>query len=159
VPEALLTVLKLCCLALLYLFFLRVLRAVWAEVNLPRQLATAPAPAAPRPGQAPKSSRRRRNAPATHLVVVEPRVRKGQAYQLDRDEMTVGRAAGCQVALADDYASSLHARVFRREGGLFLEDLGSTNGTFLNDRKVTGAVPMQRGDRVKIGGTVLEVVG
>jgi len=157
VPEALLTVLKLCCLALLYLFFLRVLRAVWAEVNLPRQLATAPAVA--RPVQAPKQSRRRRNAPPTHFVVVEPRARKGQAYQLDGDEMTVGRASGCQVALQDDYASSLHARVFRRDGGLFLEDLGSTNGTFLNDRKVAGAVPMQRGDRVKIGGTVLEVVG
>ena len=156
-PEALLTVLKLCCLALLYLFFLRVLRAVWAEVNLPRQLAAAPA--APRPADVPRSSRRRRNAPPTHLVVVEPRARKGQAYQLDGDEMTVGRASGCQVTLQDDYASSLHARVFRRDGGLFLEDLGSTNGTFLNDRKVAGTVAMRRGDRVKIGGTVLEVVG
>jgi hypothetical protein len=157
VPEALLTVLKLCCLALLYLFFLRVLRAVWAEVNLPRQLAAAPV-AAP-PVQAPRPSRRRRNAPPTHLVVVEPRERKGQAYEIDSDELTVGRASGCQVALPDDYASSLHARVFRRDGGLFLEDLGSTNGTFLNDRKVSGPVAMQRGDRVKIGGTVLEVVG
>jgi len=159
VPEALLTILKLCCLALLYLFFLRVLRAVWAEVNLPRQLAAAPPVAAPAPAQAPRSSRRRRNAPPTHLVVVEPRARKGQAYQLDGDELTVGRASGCQVALPDDYASSLHARVFRRDGGLFLEDLGSTNGTFLNDQKVSGPVAMQRGDRVKIGGTVLEVVG
>ncbi len=156
-PEALLTVLKLCCMALLYLFFLRVLRAVWAEVNPPRQLA--PVPVAPAPVQAPRPSRRRRNAPPTHLVVVEPRSRKGQAYQLDADELTVGRASGCQVTLPDDYASSLHARVFRRDGALFLEDLGSTNGTFLNDQKVAGPVAVQQGDRVKIGGTVLEVVG
>jgi pSer/pThr/pTyr-binding forkhead associated (FHA) protein len=74
------------------------------------------------------------------------------------EELTVGRASGCGVALPDDtFVSTLHARVFRRDGSLYVEDLGSTNGTFINDRQVTGTVPLQRGDRLQIGKTVLEL--
>ncbi len=74
------------------------------------------------------------------------------------DELTVGRAIGCGVSLPDDtFVSTLHARVFRREGALFVEDLGSTNGTFVNDRPVTGTVPFHKGDRLQVGKTVLEL--
>ncbi|MDQ1393869.1 MAG: hypothetical protein QOF30_2846, partial [Acidimicrobiaceae bacterium] len=73
-------------------------------------------------------------------------------------ELTVGRANGCGVAIPDDtFVSTLHARVFRRDGAFYVEDLGSTNGTFINDRQVTGTVPLQRGDRLQIGKTVLEL--
>ena len=73
------------------------------------------------------------------------------------DEITVGRAAGCQVTVDDTYVSQLHARVFTREGQLFVEDLGSTNGTYLNRGKVAGPMVMHKGDRLQVGNTVLEV--
>ena len=73
------------------------------------------------------------------------------------EEITLGRAAGCQVTIDDTYASQLHARVFQREGQVFVEDLGSTNGTYLNRRKVTGPMVVSRGDRLQIGNTVLEL--
>ena len=154
-PESLLAILKLCALALLYLFFLRVIRAVWAEVA-PVRMTAGPAPATkPRPS---RRSTGRRAKPGDSIVVVEPRDQKGQRYPLE-DEITLGRAAGCTVTLTDNYASQLHARLYRREGALHVEDLGSTNGTYVNGRKVTTPMPLERGDRVKIGATVFEVAG
>ncbi|HUP86780.1 MAG TPA: FHA domain-containing protein [Acidimicrobiales bacterium] len=168
-PESLLRILQFLLLLLVYLFFLRVLRAVWAEVANPRELSPA---GPPRGGGGPTSSptmvgRRERPGPApkgtpTRLKVVEPANRKGQAFDL-AEELTVGRAAGCQVKVDDTYASQLHARVFQRDGQLFVEDLGSTNGTYLNRRgtqakeKVAGPLALKIGDRLMIGKTVLEV--
>ena len=149
-PESLLSILKLCALALLYLFFLRVIRAVWAEVA-PARSASTPAPAAPR-----QRATRRRTRDGDALVVVEPKERKGERHQVG-DEVTLGRAASCTLPLTDTYASQLHARLFRRDGALHVEDLGSTNGTYVNGRKVTAAMPVKRGDQIKIGATVFEV--
>ena len=151
-PESLLTILKFCFLALLWLFFLRVLWAVWAEVSTP---APSAASAASVPSRA--TPARPVATDAALLRVVEPAERRGTTFQLG-DELTVGRASSCQVALADDsYASQLHARIFRKDGRLWLEDLGSTNGTYLNAKAVTAPVALRRGDRVQVGRTVLEV--
>jgi hypothetical protein len=158
VPESLLTILKFLLLALLYLFFLRVLRAVWAEVASPR-VAGGAAPA--------RGATRERAVPAPkgspgRLKVVEPADRRGQAFELG-EELTVGRAAGCGVRVEDTYASQLHARIFRRDGEFFVEDYGSTNGTYLTRRgtkskeKVTAATPLRIGDRLIVGKTILEV--
>ena len=155
-PESLLTILKLCALALLYLFFLRVIRAVWAEVAVP-QVAAGPAAAqAAAPGRRSPVGRHRRDGRSSHLTVVEPAGMKGRTYDLG-EELTLGRAAGCQITLEDNYVSQLHARIFSRDGMLFVEDLGSTNGTYLNTRKVSSPVAMKRGDQLKIGSTVMEV--
>jgi pSer/pThr/pTyr-binding forkhead associated (FHA) protein len=158
--EQLLNILKLCLLALVYLFMLRVLRAVWAEVT-PRpadaltgrraRRGTAPAPAAPAPPRG-----RKGKGPPIELVAIEPADQAGRRYPLG-DEITVGRAAGCQVTVDDTYVSQLHARVFTRDGQVLVEDLGSTNGTYLNRSKVSGPMAMQKGDRLQIGNTVLEV--
>src|SRR4051812_41927299 len=116
--DAVLNVLKLLLLALLYLFFFRVLRAVWAEVSArPMAAAPAPAPAAPtRGGTTPTRA-------GLRLKVVEGES-KGKVYDVG-DELTVGRAAGCQISLADDtFVSQLHARLFRRDGRHYVEDLG-----------------------------------
>jgi pSer/pThr/pTyr-binding forkhead associated (FHA) protein len=158
VPDSLLTILKVIFLGLLYLFFLRVLRAVWTELREPKMVHVAanPAGAAPPPA-APKAKRRRQKSGAERLVVLEPTNRKGQIFDLG-DELTVGRAAGCGVALPDDtFVSQLHARVFRHDGSLYVEDLGSTNGTFLNKKQVSAASPLRRGDRLQVGKTVLEL--
>jgi pSer/pThr/pTyr-binding forkhead associated (FHA) protein len=151
--EQLLTILKLCLLALLSLFFFRVLRAVWAEIRGPKAVEASPRPAAP--ARAVKKAERK--AQPVQLAIVEPANLKGRTYPL-ADELTVGRAAGCQVTIDDTYASQIHARVFVRDGQMFVEDLGSTNGTFLNRQKVQSPKVMRRGDRLQVGNTVLELV-
>jgi pSer/pThr/pTyr-binding forkhead associated (FHA) protein len=151
VPEPLLNVLKICLLVLLYLFFFRVLRAVWAEVNLAK--ATS-APSATTRKTARRIRARERRPPK--LTVVEPQDVAGQQFALG-DELTVGRAAGCQITLDDNYASQVHARIFTRDDQLFVEDLGSTNGTYLNRRKVAAPMVVSRGDQIQIGSTVMEV--
>ena len=156
-PEPLLNVLKICLLILLYLFFYRVMRAVWAEVNLAR--STAPTPNAPAAGprRLPgRSSRPRRRPALPQLTVVQPDALAGQQFALG-DEITIGRAAGCQITLDDTYASQIHARVFNRDGQLYVEDLGSTNGTYLNRRKVGSAMVVNHGDQIQVGSTIMEV--
>ncbi len=148
-PDPLLTILKFCFLAILYLFFLRVLRAVWAELS-GATAAPVPAPAAVR------GAGREQSKPPGRLRVVEPAERRGHTYELS-DELTVGRAGGCQVTIDDNYVSQLHARVFRRDGQFYVEDLGSTNGTFVNRKKVSAPVAIRRGDRLQVGKTVLEL--
>ncbi len=158
-PDSLLTLLKLIFLGLLYLFFLRVLRAVWAELREPKTVQVAAVPSAPPAPPAADRGRRRDRAAGGRdkLVVLEPPDRKGHTFDLG-DELTVGRAPGCGVALADDtFVSQLHARVFRRDGSLYVEDLGSTNGTFLNKKPVSSAVPLRKGDRLQVGKTVMEL--
>jgi pSer/pThr/pTyr-binding forkhead associated (FHA) protein len=137
-PESLLTILKFCFLALLYLFFVRVLRAVWAELNPPRAAAVAPAR---QRGRARGAAGR--SGPPTKLKVVEPTEMRGRTFDLALD--------------ADTYVSQLHARVFRRDGQVYVEDLGSTNGTYLNRKKVSGPMVVRRGDRLQIGKTVMEL--
>lgn len=73
------------------------------------------------------------------------------------DEMTIGRAAGCAVSIDDPLVSQLHARLFRRDGQYFIEDLGSTNGTFVNRKRVGGPVPVAPNDRISVGDTVVEI--
>lgn len=158
-PGSLLTFLKYIFLAVLYLFFLRVLRAVWIETREPRTADGGPEgdgqePAGPEgPGGFPTA----RGELVSRLVVVSPPERAGQGYRLD-EELTVGRAPGCGVPLGDDtFVSQLHARVFHRDGEYFVEDLGSTNGTFLNDQKVGAPVALRSGDRLQVGKTVMEL--
>jgi pSer/pThr/pTyr-binding forkhead associated (FHA) protein len=161
--DSLLNIFKFALLALLYLFFARVLWAVWSEVRGPRK---APAPARPtaRPvangqpqPQAIKSTPARgRKGSVARLIVIEPRASKGTAIGLTQ-EVTFGRAPGCTVSVPDDtFVSQLHARVFNDHGNIIIEDIGSTNGTYLNGNRLTTATALHRGDRIQIGSTVLE---
>ena len=159
--DQLLFILKLCLLALLYLFFFRVLRAVWAELKAP-VAAPSPVGGAPGPSPAGAATRKERKAAekaaktAPHLAVLEPAEERGRTYLLGK-EASIGRAAGCQITLDDTYCSQLHARVFTNEGQWFVEDLGSTNGTWLNRQKVAGPMVLRRGDRLQVGNTVMEL--
>jgi pSer/pThr/pTyr-binding forkhead associated (FHA) protein len=69
----------------------------------------------------------------------------------------VGRAPSCTLVLDDDYSSSRHARVFQQDGQWFVEDLGSTNGTFVADQRVEGPTPVPTGTPVRVGRSVLEL--
>lgn len=155
VSDQLLLVLKLCLLALLYLFFFRVVRAVWAEL---RPAPPVPAGGAAPPVAAPARKRRKESETARtrQLVVREPVELAGKAWPLT-GEVSIGRAAGCQVTIDDTYASQIHARVFNRDNQWQIEDLGSTNGTWLNRHKVSGPMVIKPGDIVQIGNTVMEL--
>jgi len=151
VSDQLLFILRLCLLALLYLFFFRVLRAVWAEIKPPAAVGAA-APEVP----SRKARRAARTVRRAELLVLEPPEQRGRTYPLG-DELTLGRAAGCHVVVDDTFVSQVHARVLARDGQYLVEDLGSTNGTYLNRKKVSGPMVMQRGDRLQVGNTVLEL--
>jgi pSer/pThr/pTyr-binding forkhead associated (FHA) protein len=152
--EALLTILKFCFLALLFLFLARVVRVVLLELRAPAISAEPGGGAAAAAAPARKSDGRG----TLRLRIVEPAERKGQVIDIG-DEMTVGRAGGCGIVLADDtYVSQLHARLFRQHRDTFVEDLGSTNGTFLNGSPVSSATRLKKGDQVQFGQTVAEVV-
>jgi hypothetical protein len=164
--DQLLGILKLALLALLYLFFARVLWAVWTEVRgtgqplVPQGAVPPPAPAEKSAAGGKRARRQRvRKAPAgqvARLLVVEPAARRGATLGVDR-EITFGRAAGCTVSVPDDaYMSQVHARVFMNEGDVFVEDLDSTNGTFINGERVHGTRQLFHGDRLQVGHTVLE---
>jgi hypothetical protein len=156
VSDQLLLVLKICLLALLYLFFFRVVRAVWAEL---RPLPQLPAGTAAPPLAAPTRKRRKESSdavPTRQLVVREPVELSGKAWAL-AGEVSIGRAAGCQVTIDDTYASQIHARIFNRDNQWQIEDLGSTNGTWLNRHKVAGPMVIKPGDVVQIGNTVMEM--
>jgi pSer/pThr/pTyr-binding forkhead associated (FHA) protein len=153
VPEAILTILKFCFLGLLYLFLARVVRAVYRELS-PDRPVDAAANGRARPGRA--RGRDREPARPYKLKMIDPAT--SQVFPLG-EEVTIGRAPGCSVPLADDtYVSQLHARIYIRDGKPFVEDLGSTNGTFLNRDRLSKTMPLRKGDKLQIGRTVLEIV-
>jgi pSer/pThr/pTyr-binding forkhead associated (FHA) protein len=159
VPEAVLTILKFCFLALLYLFLFRVVRVVVKEMRAPAPVPeqpAAPPSAAPVPASRPAKPAKGRGP--GHLRILEPAARQGESFALT-DELTVGRGGGCSIVLADDsFVSTVHARVFRRDGTVYVEDLGSRNGTLLNGEPVVHAAQLRRGDHVQFGQTVAEAI-
>lgn len=152
VPEAALTVLKFCFLALVYLFLWRVVRVVVLELRAPA-IAAATGDGAVRQATGGKSERK-----GARLRILEPPELRGETYPLG-DEITVGRGGGCGIVLtADQFVSTVHARVFRRGDDVLIEDLGSRNGTFVNGERVTAPTRLRRGDRIQFGQTIAEVV-
>ncbi|MDE3083379.1 MAG: FHA domain-containing protein [Acidobacteriota bacterium] len=100
---------------------------------------------------------RRKRSPALALKYIEPRELKGERIDVD-PAVVIGRSADCDVILNDNYLSSRHARLANDDGELTLEDLGSTNGSYVNQELVRGRVQLQRGDVVQLGGVLFEVV-
>jgi pSer/pThr/pTyr-binding forkhead associated (FHA) protein len=122
------------------LFFARVLRVASVQAR--------PADYEPR-------SRRRRGTLA--LEFIEPLDREGERVDVNVG-VTIGRSDACDLRLEDTYLSSRHARIANDDGDLSIEDLGSTNGTYVNQELVKGRVHLERGDVVQVGGVLLEVV-
>lgn len=152
-PAVVLDLLKYVFLIVLYIFMARAVRAIFLEVK--GNPASRPvAPARKQKAQRPQA-RRTKKAPGT-AAVVEGDSLKGKTYPL-AEELTIGRGPQCSLVLDDAYASTVHARLFNRDGMVFVEDMGSTNGTYLNRQKITSPTELQRGDKVKIGKTVLEM--
>jgi len=98
---------------------------------------------------------RRANEP-TRLVVTEGGLR-GTTLPLGASAILIGRAPSCTLVLDDDYSSSRHARIYPEAGQWYVEDLGSTNGTFLDGTKVESSMPIPLGAPVRIGQSVIEL--
>ncbi|KMS86998.1 MULTISPECIES: FHA domain-containing protein FhaB/FipA [Streptomyces] len=117
----------------------------------PRQQAAPP----PQRGQQ-GGGRRGRNAP-TKLVVTEGTL-TGTTVALQGQTITLGRAHDSTIVLDDDYASSRHARIYPdRDGQWIIEDLGSTNGTYLDRSRLTTPTPIPLGAPIRIGKTAIEL--
>lgn len=153
-PDLVLDLLKYVFLVVLYLFVARAVRAVFLELRPAGRRRAAPS-GPPASAPAPAPARRPKKAPGK-AAVVEGENLLGKTFPLD-GELTIGRAEKCSVVLDDAYVSQMHARIFQRGDGLMVEDMGSTNGTYLNRRRLTAPAELQRGDRIKIGKTVLEM--
>jgi two-component system cell cycle response regulator len=80
----------------------------------------------------------------------------GKKYTLQESEFTIGREEGNHIVVDLDNVSRRHARILRRSGRMFVQDLGSTNGTYLNDQEVTQETPLRSGDIIKVGGSIFK---
>ena len=150
VEEALL-VLKIAFLVLLYLFIWRIVRSAARDVRLPQESFVLA------PGSVPGLGQDEPQLATGRLVVVKsPALEEGDEVTLDSAAVLVGRGSRNDLNLArDEYASTEHARIEPRRDGVWVEDVGSTNGTYLNGIRLTRPKRLTAGDVVRIGETEL----
>lgn len=161
-PDSVLDILKLVLLVMLYLFFARVLFAVWSEVRQPGG-ARGVVESTPGAHAAPASGDRRELRPTkgrggtpARLVVLEPKQLRGTAYAIS-GVIGIGREPDNTIPISDDtYLSGHHARISPANGVVVIDDLGSRNGTFLNGSRISETRTVKVGDRIQIGYTVFE---
>ena len=154
------TLIRLAFLAVLWLFVIAAVGVVRTDLfgsgtgqRKGRQRGRAAAPPRPvRPARQPRASR----ATPQQLLVTAGAL-AGTTISLADQQITIGRADDATLVLDDDYASTRHARLFPQDGQWIVEDLGSTNGTYLDRQKVTQPTPVPVGVPIRIGKTVLEL--
>ncbi len=155
-----LTIIRVAFLAALWLFVIAAIGVVRTDLlggpasatrrGRARQAQNLRPPRQTRPPQ-----RAGRGSP--RILVVTAGALKGTSLDLTQQQITLGRANDATLVLNDDYASSRHARIFPQDGQWIVEDLGSTNGTYLDRQKVTRPTPVPLGVPIRIGKTVLEL--
>ncbi|MGB7858892.1 MAG: FHA domain-containing protein [Acidimicrobiia bacterium] len=134
-PDIILALLRIIFLGLVYLFVWQVARAIGSHLGI---------------------SVRRKRRDGTRVLFV--RSESQQGLELDVTDVTVlGRSDEADVVLDDPYASEFHMRLVSQQDGITLHDLGSTNGTYINGRRVTAPTQLRRGDTIQVGKTVMEV--
>jgi hypothetical protein len=143
-------------LALLWLFVLAAVRVVRSDLKMSGQPRVGVAPPARRRGSRKAGPPAPRPRGPSFLVVTEGGL-AGTRIGLTGAPVLIGRANDSTLVLTDDYASTRHARVSLQNGAWYVEDLGSTNGTYYGQRKLDGPVLMEIGVPVRIGQTVLEL--
>ena len=149
-----LLVLKICFLVLLYLFIWRIVRSASREVRMPQEsFIMGPSQAAAARARQAGAGRRRRARSSRSRA---PRSSKGSRFELNAKTLTIGRGAPNDIRLDDDeFASSHHARIEPRRDGVWVEDIGSTNGTYVNGTRLGRPQKLAPGDVVRIGETDL----
>ena len=157
--ELSLTIIRVAFLAVLWLFVIAAIGVV--RTDLLGGPSTTARRSKARQAQTPRQSRPARpprpGRGSPRSLVVTAGALKGTSLDLGQQQITLGRANDATLVLNDDYASSRHARIFPQDGQWIVEDLGSTNGTYLDRQKVTRPMPVPLGVPIRIGKTVLEL--
>jgi pSer/pThr/pTyr-binding forkhead associated (FHA) protein len=135
VPDIILALLRIIFLGLVYLFVWQVARAIGSHLGI---------------------SLRRKRKEGTRVVVIKSETQQGTTVEVP-DVVVLGRSADADVLLDDPYASDFHMRLVAENEGMVLHDLGSTNGTYVNGRRVTAPTRLKRGDTIQVGKSVMEV--
>lgn len=135
-PALILTLLKLIFVALLFLFVWQISRAITGHLSIGVTRSTT------------KRSK--------ELVLIRADEKTGKSFKIE-DVAVLGRSAQADIVIEDSYASEFHMRFVAGDEGLVLHDLGSTNGTYVNGRRVTAPQVLIKGDAVQVGKTVMEV--
>lgn len=159
-PEFVVTVARFGFLALLWVFVFTVVGVIRRDlfagarssrlVAAPRGLGPTALPTSGRPAKVKRGR-------AAHQLVVTAGQLAGTRITLGEAPITIGRAEDSTLVITDDYASARHARLVPRAGQWFIEDMGSTNGTYLDRAKVSGPTPVPLGVPIRIGRTSLEL--
>jgi pSer/pThr/pTyr-binding forkhead associated (FHA) protein len=149
--DEVLLVLKIAFLVLLYLFIWRIVRTASRDLRLPQESFIM----APSGSGAVQASRR--GSPTGRLVVVKSvDLDEGEDFALNSSQVTIGRGLRNDIAIAaDEYASARHARFEPRQDGVWVQDLGSTNGTYLNGARLEQPRRLAPGDIIRVGETDL----
>jgi len=134
-PDVILALLRIIFLGLVYLFVWQVARAIGSHLGI---------------------SVRRKRKEGSRVLFVRSESQQGQEFEVN-DVVVMGRSAETDVAIDDPYASEFHLRLVSQENGMMLHDLGSTNGTYVNGRRVSAPTELKRGDTIQVGKTVMEI--
>lgn len=169
--ELTLTLLRLGLLALLWIFVFSVVGVLRTDIygttvsrrsqrRAQRQQEKAQQRARPvQSVAAPQPSKRSRGKKVPTTLVVTEGPLAGTSLPLRQSGVLIGRNPECALVLDDDYASGRHCRIYPSGEGWFVEDLGSTNGTFMGRDKLTSPRPVEVGSSLRIGKTVIELRG
>jgi FHA domain len=148
--DEVLLILKIAFLVLLYVFIWRIVRTASRDLRLPQEsFILAPSAAAGLQQSRPPHSGRL-------VVVTSSDLSEGEDFELNSAQLTIGRGDQNDIAITtDEYASARHARFEPRQDGVWVQDLGSTNGTYLNGTRLDRPRRLSRGDIVRVGETDL----
>jgi pSer/pThr/pTyr-binding forkhead associated (FHA) protein len=148
--DEVLLVLKIAFLVLLYLFIWRIVRTASRDLRLPQEsfILAPSSQGVVQPG--------RRVVTGRLVVVKSSDLDEGQNFELDSSQLTIGRGGQNDIAIrSDEYASARHARFEPRQDGVWVQDLGSTNGTYLNGARLEHPRRLAEGDVIRVGETDL----
>ena len=134
-PDVIRALLRIIFIGLVYLFVWQVARAIGSHLGI---------------------SVRRKRKEGRRVLFVRSESQQGQEFEVS-DVVVMGRSEETDVVLDDPYASEFHLRLVSQEGGMMLHDLGSTNGTYVNGRRVSAPTELKRGDTIQVGKTAMEI--
>ncbi|MDO4255353.1 MAG: FHA domain-containing protein [Kocuria sp.] len=158
--ELTVTLLRYGFLILLWVFIVAIVLSQGRDLSIDRRRRNNKArgqDALRRQGNAPPAAVQQPQRQRPHTLVVVQGPTSGRTYELGAAPVMMGRSPDSTVPLEDDYASGRHARLFPQGSRWFLEDLGSTNGTYVNEQRLTRAVALEAGQPFRVGKSVLEL--